>query len=124
MINLSKEQVTELHNKIIASTGGVGGLASEALLDSALSSALQTFDSKELYSTTITKIARITYNIIKNHPFVDGNKRTGIYVMLVLLNLNRIEVTLDNKEIVHIGESIADGTMNYTELVAYILEHC
>jgi len=124
MIRLSKEQVVIFHSKIIAKTGGEGGLIHEALLESALLSAVQTYGGRDLYSTTIAKIARITHNIIKNHPFVDGNKRTATHVMVILLSLNSIEASFSNKDMAHIGEAIANGTMNHEDLAAFILERC
>ena len=59
MINLSKEQVKRLHSKMIQATGGSYGIRNEALLDSALSSPFHTFDRKELYPSTVAKIARM-----------------------------------------------------------------
>jgi len=120
MISLSKEQVVSLHAKMVAQKGGVSGVASEAMLDSALLSALQTHNGKDLYPTTIDKIARITYGIIKNHPFVDGNKRIATFVMLILLRLNHINTSISNDDVVYIGRSIANGTMSYQELVVFI----
>ena len=76
---LNKEQVKYLHKKLIDSMGGLDGLLDEGLLDSALSSPFLTFDSKELYPSMVAKIARIAYSLVCNHPFVDGNKRIGIY---------------------------------------------
>ena len=122
MISLSKEQVEELHKKMVHSTGGLNGVRDEFLLDSALSAPLQTFDGAELYPSIIAKIARVAYSLICNHPFIDGNKRIGTYVMLVLLELNHIETDLTNNDITHIGIELSDGKMNYDELLAFILD--
>lgn len=89
MITLDKEQIKRLHKKLIDATGGLDGLRDEAMLESALSAAFQTFDGRELYPSTTSKIARIAYSLVCNHPFVDGNKRIGTYVMLMLLELNK-----------------------------------
>ena len=91
MIRLDKEQIKRLHAKMIEATGGSDGIRDEGLLESALAAPFQTFDGEELYPSILGKIARMTYGIITNHPFVDGNKRIGTYVMLVLLELNHIE---------------------------------
>jgi len=122
MITLSKEQVKRLHLKMIEATGGLSGIRSESLLDSALTSSFQTFDGFELYPTLVTKIARITYNIVCSHPFVDGNKRIGTYVMLVLLDLNHIEVDFPDNDIIRIGLELASGKMDYKTLADLILE--
>ena len=121
MIRLSKEQVIGLHREIIEATGGIGGLINDSLLDAALSVPLQTFGSKELYPTTIDKIARTTYGIIKNHPFADGNKRTATFVMLILLRLNEVNTNLSNADVVFIGQSVANGTMNQQGIVSFII---
>ena len=87
MISLSKEQIVGLHKNMLIATGGTDGIRDESLLDSAISAPYQTFDGIELYPTIFAKIARIAYSLVLNHPFVDGNKRIGTYVMLVLYNV-------------------------------------
>ena len=123
MIMLSTEQVKRLHKKLLDATGGLDGIRDEALLDSALSVAFQTFDGMELYPTTAAKIARIAYGLVCNHPFVDGNKRIGTYVMAVLLELNHIEVNFTDDDIISIGLELADESMNDIQLLEIILEH-
>ena len=90
MITLSKEQVRRLHSLLIEQTGGMDGIRDEGLLGSALASAFHSFDDTDLYPSVVAKIARIAYSLVCNHAFVDGNKRIGTYVMLVLLDLNRM----------------------------------
>jgi death-on-curing protein len=123
MISLSKEQIMRLHNSMIAATGGANGVRDEAMLDGVLSAVYQTFDSAELYPSTVAKIARIVYSLVCNHPFVDGNKRTATYVMLLLLELNGIEATFTDADVVRIGLCLADGKMDYRQLLNLILEH-
>ena len=72
MITLTNEQVKRLHKKLLDATGGLDGLRDEAMLDSALSVAFQTFDGVGLYPAIAAKIARIAYGLVCNHPFVDG----------------------------------------------------
>ena len=122
MITLSKEQIIHLHSKMLEATGGLDGIRDEGLLDSALSSAHQTFDGKELYPSTAAKIARLAYGLVSNHPFVDRNKRIGTYAMLVLLELNQIETDFADDDIVRIGLELACGNMNDTQLLDLILE--
>ena len=121
-MTLSKEQVKRLHVKMIEATGGPDGVRSEHLLDSALASAFQTFNNVELYPTDIAKIVRIAFNLVCNHPFVDGNKRIGTYVMLVLFELNYIETDFTDDDIIRIGLELADGQMNYEQLLSLILK--
>lgn len=90
MIKLIKHQGILLHKDIIAESGGSAEIRDGGLLDYALNAPFQTFSETELYPTLIEKAARLGYSLIKNHAFVDGNKRIGAHAMLVFLALNSI----------------------------------
>ena len=122
MITLSQEQIRRLHEKLLEATGGLSGIRDEDMLDSALSAAFQTFGGVEFYPSMAAKIARLAYGLVCNHPFVDGNKRIGTYVMLVLLELNHIEVDFTDDDIIHIGLELANGNMSDAQLLNLILE--
>jgi len=122
MIMLSKEQIKRLHKKQLEATGGLDGIRDEALLESALSSAFQTFGGAELFPSTVAKIARIAFGLVSNHPFVDGNKRIGTYVMLVLLEVNNIMIDFSDDDIIRIGLELASGNMTDENLRDLILE--
>jgi len=123
MLILNEEQIKRIYVKLMDATGGLKGIRDETLLDSALSVAFQTFDGIELYPSTTAKIARIAYGIVSNHPFTDGNKRIGTYVMLVLLELNHIEANFTDDDIVRIGLGLARGEMDDEQLLELILEY-
>jgi death-on-curing protein len=91
-------------------------------VDSALSAPFQTFDGVDLYPSTVAKIARIAYALVCNHPFVDGNKRVGTYVMMMLLELNHIEADFTDNDIIRIGLELANGKMRGKQLLEIILE--
>ena len=74
---LSKEQVILLHESLIKAFGGYPGLRDEGLLDSALAAPFQSFSGESAYPSPQAKAARLGFGIIRNHPFVDGNKWTG-----------------------------------------------
>ena len=120
MITLSIEQVIRLHRRLIEDTGGEDGIRDEALLESALICPLQTFDGEDLYPSTPEKIAGIAFSLISNHPFVDGNKRIGTCVMLILLELNQIAADFDDDEIINIGIGVASGRINCAQLLGLI----
>jgi len=122
MITLDKDQVVRLHRKLLESTGGLDGIRDEALLDSSLISPFQIFDDVELYPSTAAKIARMAYCLVCNHPFVDGNKRIGMYVMLLLLELNRIEAYFTDDDVINIGLELAHGKIDDKQLLEVILE--
>lgn len=122
MIKLSKEKVMHLHNIITMETGGDPNIREDALLESALSAAFQTFDGVPLYPTLEEKGARLGYSLISNHAFVDGNKRIGIYVMLVFLDVNGVKIDPSVDEIARVGLAVASGEMKYQDLLKWIID--
>ncbi len=123
MIKFSKEKILLLHRIIAEATGGSIGVRDEGLLESSLETAYASFDGKEFYPTKEEKGARLGYALIANHAFVDGNKRIGIYVMLSFLEMNGIRIRCTDEELVHIGLSVADGSMSYEALYQWVMEH-
>ena len=123
MTKFSKDKVLLLHQYIAAETGGSVGLRDEGLLESALEGAFATFEGRELYPTKEEKAARIGASLVSNHAFLDGNKRIGMYVMLTFLEVNGIRGECTDEDIVRAGLSLADGSMDYEKLLAWIREH-
>ena len=123
MIKFSREKVLLLHKLIAEETGGDANVRDIALLESALESAFQTFDGKELYPTKEEKAARIAYALIANHAFVDGNKRIGMYVLLTFLEVNGIRIYPLVDEVVRVGLAVASGEMKYEQLLQWIFEN-
>lgn len=123
MIKFSKEKVLLLHKLIAEETGGSIGLRDEGLLESALEAAFSTFGGVELYPTKEEKGARLGYNLISNHAFVDGNKRIGMYVMLTFLEVNGIHMDCTNEDVATVGLAVAAGEMGYDRLLEWVREH-
>lgn len=123
MIGLSQEKVLSLHELITDETGGDPSVRDEALLNSALSSAFATFGGVELYPTLEEKGARLGFSLIANHAFVDGNKRIGIFVLLIFLAVNGVPIRPSNQEVARVGLAVASGEMGYDELLAWIREN-
>ncbi len=123
MIKFSKEKVLLLHQLITQETGGSIGVRDEGLLESALENAFSGFGGEEFYPTKEEKGARLGYSLISNHAFVDGNKRIGVYVMLTFLEVNGIHLDCTNEDVVNIGLGVADGSMDYGALLAWVREH-
>ena len=107
---ISNDMVKLMHRLIAEETGGSIGVKDEGLLDSALESAFQTFDGKELYPSKQEKAARLGYSLISNHAFVDGNKRIGMHIMLLFLELNGIHLDIKDKDIVEAGLGVASSS--------------
>lgn len=123
MIVLNKQQVIGLHQRLIDATGGTHGLRDEGILSSSLSNAFVTFDGKDLYPTIIEKAANFCFSLIGNHPFVDGNKRIGIYVLLVFLEVNGVNLYFTQDELVQLGLGIADGSIKQPQIIEWIQNH-
>ena len=123
MIKFSKEKVLLLHQIMAEATGGSVGVRDNDLLESALENCFATFDGIELYPTKEEKGARLGYSLISNHAFVDGNKRIGVYIMLLFLEINGIRIDAANEDIIHIGLSVADGSMKYDDLLEWVRKH-
>ena len=123
MIKLSKEKVLALHGLLTEATGGDPNIRDLDLLDSALESAFQTFGGAELYPTREEKGARIGYALISNHAFVDGNKRIGMYVMMIFLEVNGIRLRPSVDDVARVGLDVAAGEMKYEELLEWIYEN-
>ena len=123
MIRLSKTQILLLHEQLIAETGGSSGLREEGMLDSALNAPFQTFGGEDAYPSLQQKAARLCFGLVKNHPFVDGNKRIGAHVMLVFLALNGIELQYTQTELSDDILQLAAGTIQSSDLLDWILTH-
>ena len=123
MIRLSKPQILLLHEQLIAETGGSSALRDEGMLDSALNAPFQTFGGEDVYPSLLQKAAHLCFGLVKNHPFVDGNKRTGAHVMLVLLALNGIELQHTQAELSDVILQLAAGTIQSSDLLDWILTH-
>ena len=117
------ETVITIHSELIRQIGGSPGLRDENLLDMSVKAPFQTFDGTDLYPTLIDKAAHLTYSLIKNHPFLDGNKRIGVTVMLVFLKANGIEINCTNDELASLGWGLADDSITKTELLEWIASH-
>ncbi|MCR5268049.1 MAG: type II toxin-antitoxin system death-on-curing family toxin [Lachnospiraceae bacterium] len=123
MIKFSKEKILLLHQIMGEATGGSVGVRDEGLLESAIESAFSSFDGKDFYPTKEEKGARLGFSLVSNHAFLDGNKRIGIYVMLSFLEMNGVRIMCDDRELVNLGLSLADGSMKYEDLLNWIIEH-
>lgn len=123
MKRLSVPQIILLHQALILETGGLDGIRDDALLDSAANAPYQTFDGEYVYRSIEEKAARLGYGLIQDHPFQDGNKRTGLLSMMVFLELNGKKVFSTNQEIVNAGVQLASGKMDVKMLLNWINQH-
>lgn len=123
MIKFDKEKVLLLQQLVIESSGGEAGVRDLGLLDSALNAVYQTFEGNELYPTKEEKGARLGYNLVSNHAFVDGNKRIGLLVMLSFLAMNGINLSCTDDELIDLGFGLAQNKITYEQLLDWVKSH-
>ena len=123
MTVISENTALELHFAMAALTGGDVGVRDAGLLNSALNSPYQTFGGEDLYKTVEEKGARLGFSLIANHPFVDGNKRIGIFIMLVFLELNGVRIDPTDEEVIRVALAVAASEMSYEELLLWIIKN-
>ena len=123
MVRFSREKVLLLHQLIAQETGGEVGLRDQALLDAALASAFAGVADREFYQSKEEKAAKLGFDLISNHAFLDGNKRIGMYVMLTFLEANGIALEATNEDVAEAGLAVASGTMDYDDLLAWVQQH-
>ncbi|HEL1634884.1 TPA: type II toxin-antitoxin system death-on-curing family toxin [Streptococcus suis] len=120
---LTVEQVIELHTRLIQATGGLDGVRDVGLIESSLSSAFSTYFGIEKYPSIEEKAARLCYSLVNNHAFLDGNKRIGVFVMIIFLELNGIVLNQTDDEIVKLGLGVASSELDYDAILEYIRNH-
>ena len=120
---LTLSDVLEVHRQVMAQSGGAEGLMHLPALESALAQPQMTFGGEELYPTLVDKAAVLSYALIKNHPFLDGNKRTGHAAMEVFLVLNdhEIRATVDEQE--HVMLQVAASEIDREEFTTWLRTH-
>ena len=123
MVIFDNEKVLLLQKMVMEKTGQKVIVRDFDILDSSVQSVFQTFAEVELYPTIEEKGARLGFNIICNHPFVDGNKRCGVLVMLSFLKINGVNLKFSDSELINVGLSIAEGKMKFEELVNWVNAH-
>lgn len=117
------EQVILLHSKLIAKTGGCDGVREAGLIESALARASASFGGVEAHPGILGKAAAAGCGLAQNHGFIDGNKRIGIAVMLLILRRNNVSLRYTQDELINLGLSIAQGTMDVPDVEAWLTSH-
>ena len=120
---LSLAEVLQLHLLVIEQSGGAGGVRDLGALESAVAQPQLTFASHDLYFTLAEKAASLGYSLVRNHPFVDGNKRVSHAAMetFVLLNGYEIAASVDDQEQLMLG--LASGSVSREKLLRWLEQH-
>ncbi len=120
---LTLSETLQLHRQVMERSGGSMGIRDLGALESALAQPRVTFGGEELYPTLAEKAAALGFSLVQNHPFVDGNKRTGHAVMETFLVLNgcSIDAGVDEQEQVILR--IARGEWRRDVLASWLRAH-
>lgn len=117
---LRVDDVLQIHQDQIERYGGSPDLRDPGLLTSAVDTPRATFDGSNLHGDLFEMAAAYLFHIVRNHPFVDGNKRTGAAAALVFLDLNGIEMDIDDAELVDHVLAVAEGEVPKAEVAAFL----
>jgi death on curing protein len=120
---LTLSEALELHRRVIGQSGGALGVLNLGALESALAQPRITFGGRELYPSIVDKAAVLGYSVIQNHPFLDGNKRTGHAAMEVFLFLDGCEIQSSVDEQERIILRVASGEMDRKAFTLWLREN-
>lgn len=117
---LTLDEVLAIHAHQIARYGGRIGLRDRPLLESALAMPGATFGEQDLHESLAEKGAAYLFHLVKNHPFIDGNKRAGLAVCLVFLRLNGVSIRATDDELVDLVVGVADGSRSKADVAVFL----
>lgn len=120
---LTVEQVLFLHARLIEETGGSHDVRDVALLESAVARPQATFGGEDLYPDLFSKAAALMHSLIRNHPFVDGNKRTGIAAVALFLRQNGRRLTVTNSELEAFTLHVTESGPEVSEVADWLQTH-
>ena len=123
MIFLNVEDIIDFHTEVVNEFGGSHGIRDMGLLISAVEMPKATMFGQDLHLSIFDKAAAYLYHIICNHPFIDGNKRTGIASTLTFLELNQLIIPFDSFELEELTVQVAKGEVKKEE-IARFFEKC
>lgn len=120
---LSLDEVLVLHEDRIRRYGGTAGIQDLELLSSALGTVSASFGGELLHGSLFEMAAAYLFHITRNHPFLDGNKRTGLAAALVFLSMNNVEIEAGEDELTDLVLGVAEGRVSKAEVAVFLQTH-
>lgn len=120
---LSLEDVLALHTESIRRFGGAHGVRDVAALESALATPQATMFGEYLHPTLAEQAAAYLYHLVQNHPFVDGNKRTGLAAGLAFLGINDVRIETTSDALVELTLGVAKGEVAKAAVSVFFETH-
>ncbi len=116
-------EIFHLHHLVAEASGGAVGIRNLAALESAIAQPKATFDMVDLYPSIVDKAAVLCFSIVRGHPFVDGNKRTGHAAMATFLILNGADIDATTDEQEQVMLDLAAGKLSREQFTAWLVVH-
>ena len=120
---LTVGEVLEIYSRVMEQSGGGVGIHDLGALESAVAQPRMTFNGEELYPTLVEKASALGFSLIQNHPFVDGNKRSGHAAMESFLMFNGYEISASVDEQVKVILGVASGKIDRNTFTDWLREH-
>lgn len=120
---LDLDHVLRLHRSLIEHYGGMEGTRDMGLLQSAVAMPQASYGGELLHGDIFEMAAAYLYHIVQNHPFLDGNKRTGAAAAIVFLAMNDIQIDNDEAGLVDLTLSVATGQTGKGEIAEFFRSH-
>jgi death on curing protein len=121
---ISTEDVLKIHKLLIDQFGGSHGVRDKSSLNSAINRPFATFDQQELYPEPVDKAAAILESIVTNHPFIDGNKRTGYVLARLLLLKSGLDIEATQEDKYEMVIAVSKGEWKFEQIRNWMTERC
>lgn len=116
---LTPQQVLAIHDAVIRRTGGSHGLRDLGLLESAVFRPQATYAGEDLYPTLFAKVAALLHSLLKNHPFVDGNKRTSLASAGLFLSINGLQLINTHEKEIEFALKVENESLSFEDIAAW-----
>ena len=120
---LTTQQVLAIHDQMVKRFGGSHGIRDLGLVESAVGRPQATYDDADLYENIFDKAAALLQSLLKNHPFVDGNKRTALTSAGIFLKTNDYKLKNYHEEEVEFAVSVDSKHLSIEEISDWLKSH-
>ncbi len=120
---LDLDHIMRLHRSLFEHYGGIDGTRDIGLLHSAIAMPQASYDGESLHTDIYEMAAAYLYHLVQNHPFLDGNKRTGAASAIVFLAINDVQIDNDEDGLVALTLSVATGQVGKSEIAEFFRSH-
>lgn len=118
-VYLTVDQAIKVHDLLIKQHGGLPGIRDLGLLTSAIEMPKSSFDGRKLHPTVCEMAAAYLFHVVKNHPFCDGNKRTGAFLAVLFLRMNHIRLSFDHMQYEILVIGVAENLISKSQVAQF-----